>query len=171
MHQTISKTLVLPIPGVPGHPADPVAAFQLLTPFPTTSSNQPLLTYIHNTHLVTVTVSMLARALSVLLDALVLDSPFPIQSCAKEGPLPPTDRGWTPCTSNARAFGRVMLSVHMLPRPRLPPPQWHWVWQPQSSTLLPSSLLLSYPLPLISCPDGSIYFSPLAALLLPHPHY
>ena len=49
MHQTISKTRVLPIPMVSSHPADQEAAYHLLNSSPTTSPNQPLLTYTHIT--------------------------------------------------------------------------------------------------------------------------
>ena len=46
-HQSVGRASVLPIPEVPGHPADLVTACCLLTASPTTSADQPLLTYIH----------------------------------------------------------------------------------------------------------------------------
>ena len=74
-HQTISNNPVLPIPGVPGHPADPVAdCNSLLQSSPTLSPKQPILTYSTPLGLVTVTVFVFARALFILLDALDLDS-------------------------------------------------------------------------------------------------
>ena len=73
-HQTVGKSPVLPIPSVPGHPSDPVAAFHLLLcSSPTTSPNHPLLTYLKDGHLVIVTITMLARALASLLHTLHLD--------------------------------------------------------------------------------------------------
>ena len=49
-HQSVGKSPVLPIPSVPAHPSDPVAAFHLLfRSSPTTSPNHPLLTYLKDT--------------------------------------------------------------------------------------------------------------------------
>ena len=47
-HQSVGQAPVLPIPEVSGHPTDPVAAYRLLlAASPTTSPDQPLLTYLH----------------------------------------------------------------------------------------------------------------------------
>ena len=74
-HQTIGNNLVLLIPGVLGHPANAVAAYNsLLQSSPTLSPNQPLLSYSSPPGQVTVTVAMLARALSMLPEGLDLDS-------------------------------------------------------------------------------------------------
>ena len=106
-HQSIGKALVLPIPGVPSHPAEPVAAYhQLFTSSPTTSSDQPLLTYNTQCCSTTVTVSMLSRALSVLLDALGLDPVlFSFHSLWRGGPQQPTGRAWTTSTSSVSDRG------------------------------------------------------------------
>ena len=65
---------MLPITEVPGYPADPVAAYHhLLASTPTISVDQPLLTYIHQGRRTTVTVPMLSRALSALLQTLGID--------------------------------------------------------------------------------------------------
>ena len=80
-----------------GYFAHAVAAFNtLLQSFPTPSPNQPLLTYLSPTGLVTVTVSMLARALSILLDALHLDAGlFLLHSLRQGAPQLITDKAWT----------------------------------------------------------------------------
>ena len=57
-----------------GHPTDSVAAYHhLLTLLPTVSQNKPLLTYSQHNRLIIVIITMLSRALSVLLDAIGLD--------------------------------------------------------------------------------------------------
>ena len=66
---------MLPIPSIPGNPADPVGAYKhLLALSLTTSSNQPLLTFTSHSGMVTVTVWMLANACCVMLQELGLDS-------------------------------------------------------------------------------------------------
>ena len=86
-HQSIGKAPVLPIPAVLGHSADPVTAYcQLQTSSPTTSPDQPLLTHNTQHHCTTLTVSMLTKALTVLLDALGLDPGlFSLHSLWREG--------------------------------------------------------------------------------------
>ena len=60
---------------MPGHPADPEAAYQqLLQSSRTRMTNQPLITLVHNGHPWTVMVCMLARALGLMLHALRLDT-------------------------------------------------------------------------------------------------
>ena len=66
--QVGGRTHVLPIPSIPGHPAEPVWSYKHLLPSPsTTSSNQPLLTFTSHSGMVTVIVRMLAQALCVML--------------------------------------------------------------------------------------------------------
>ena len=73
-HQSVGMALVLLIPEVPGHPADPVKAYcMLILSSPTASPNQSLLTFLKDNHRITVTAVMLTRTLSVMLDALGLD--------------------------------------------------------------------------------------------------
>ena len=67
--QLVGRASVLLIPEVPGHPADPVAAYRvLITASPTPSPNQPILTMREGDSQVTVlvTVSMLSSALHIL---------------------------------------------------------------------------------------------------------
>ncbi len=72
--QAAGTSSVLPLPSLPGHAADPVAAHQaLLQASPTTGDNQPLLTYQNSTGDTTVvTIPKLTRALSDMLEALGL---------------------------------------------------------------------------------------------------
>ena len=71
----VGRTPVLPIPSIPGHPADLVGAYKhLLTSSPTTSSIQSLLTFTYDSGMVTETVRILAQALHVMLPELDLDS-------------------------------------------------------------------------------------------------
>ena len=74
--QCVSNTPMLPISSVPGHPANPVAAYkQLLAASPTRSANQQLLlTFNKKGQIHTVTVTMLARALRLMLSAMGLDT-------------------------------------------------------------------------------------------------
>ena len=78
-----------PIPAVPNHPTDPVAAYShLLTSSPTISADQPLLTYIHQGRHTTFTVPMLSQAMSALLEALGLDAgPFSLHSLRRGGAM------------------------------------------------------------------------------------
>ena len=60
---------------MPGHPANHMAAYkQLLQASPTKTANQPLLTLVKNGQLQAVMVTMLARALSLMLQAQGLDT-------------------------------------------------------------------------------------------------
>ena len=59
-HQSVSRAPVLPIPEVPGHPMDLVAAYCLLVSPPTSSVDQPLLTYLHRGCCTMVTVPILS---------------------------------------------------------------------------------------------------------------
>ena len=73
--QSVDGSLALPIPEVPGYPADLIAAYQnLLASSLTSSPNHQLLSFYKDNVLDMVTVSMLTKALSVMLDALRLDS-------------------------------------------------------------------------------------------------
>ena len=73
-HQTAGSAPVLPIPAVPGHPVDPVAAYhQLLASSPSSSPDHPLFTYTQGTGVVTVMVCMLAAALATMLQSLGTD--------------------------------------------------------------------------------------------------
>ena len=70
----MASSPVLPLPVLPGHPADPVAAFHhLLATSPSTSPDHPLLSFNHGGHLVVVTIPMLASAFSAMIGALDLD--------------------------------------------------------------------------------------------------
>jgi hypothetical protein len=65
---------VLPVPEIPGHPTDPIAAYKaVLKDFPTKHPNQPLLGYHYQGTPVTVTVRLLSTALGQMLTALGLD--------------------------------------------------------------------------------------------------
>ena len=88
--QSISRA-----PEVPGHPANLVAAYQHLNPSSLARSpNQQFL------NLYNVTVPMLAKALTVMLDALGLDSTYTVV-----GPEQLTDRAWTKLTSRSMVCG------------------------------------------------------------------
>ena len=88
-HQSVSRVPVLPIPEVPGHPADVVAAYRLLlASSPTTSVDQPLLIYLHRGHCTMVTVAILSRTLSALLHALSFNAGlFSLHSLCKRGAM------------------------------------------------------------------------------------
>ena len=67
----ILEISVIPILEVLGHPTDPVATNCLIfASSPTTSADQPLLTYVHWEHCTVVTVPILSWVLSVVLHAL-----------------------------------------------------------------------------------------------------
>ena len=71
----VSWTLVLHIPAIPHHVADPVAAYHAILQFsPTSSPNQVLLTIHSGSKQTIVTVKMLAKALKIMLKAIDLDS-------------------------------------------------------------------------------------------------
>ena len=74
-NQTMATSPVLPIPAVPGRPANPVSAYHhLISASPSSSSlDHPLLSNQHGGKQVVVTVPMLASALSIMLRALDLD--------------------------------------------------------------------------------------------------
>ena len=70
----MGNTPLLPIPTIPEHPADQVAAYrQLLQVSTTLTANEPLLTLVHNGHLQTVTILMLEKSLGLILHALGMD--------------------------------------------------------------------------------------------------
>ena len=72
--QTVASSPVLPLPAIPGHPADPAAAFhQLISVSPSTSPDHPLLSYRRGPRVVVVTVPMLAAAFAAMIGALHLD--------------------------------------------------------------------------------------------------
>ena len=74
--QVVGRTSVLPIPSIPGHPADPVGAYKhrWLRHRPPPPTNLDLLTFTSHSGMVTVTVRMLAQSLCVMLQELGLDS-------------------------------------------------------------------------------------------------
>ena len=86
-HQSITLAPVLPIPEVLGHPADPVDSFhQLMSSSPSSKPNHPILTYVSDGHIITVTLPMLASALSIMLEALVLyPAIYSLHSLCSEG--------------------------------------------------------------------------------------
>ena len=60
-HQSVGQAPVLPVPEVPGHPADPVVAYRLLlAASPTMTPHQPFLTYQHRGRRTMVTVTRLS---------------------------------------------------------------------------------------------------------------
>ena len=66
--QAVQDTNLLALPELPGHPADPVAAFKQLTRLsPARSPEHPLLTFHRHDRPVTVTIAHLAKALTDLL--------------------------------------------------------------------------------------------------------
>ena len=70
----MASSPVLPLPSLPGHPADPVAAFHLLlSSSPSTSPDHPLLSFSRGGHLVVVTIPMLTSSFSAMIEALDLD--------------------------------------------------------------------------------------------------
>ena len=72
--QVVVRYPLLPIPAIPGHLADLVAAYrQLIQTSPTSLLNQPLITITTGACRQVVTVKMLSSAL-IMLDALSLDS-------------------------------------------------------------------------------------------------
>ena len=118
-HQSFGKALILPVPGVTGHSADPVATYrQLLASSPTMSPDQSFLTYTTQHLCTTVIVSMLSRALSILMDALGLDPGLFSENLSTAfgvwgGAQQPTGRSWTSSTSSVRDCGPVMHSGTM----------------------------------------------------------
>ena len=78
---------MLPILHISHHPADMVAPFtEMLLASPTTSPNQPLLTFTTKTDITTMTVKILSQALSIMLQALKLDnSLYSLRSLRRRG--------------------------------------------------------------------------------------
>ena len=73
--QSSDKSHLLPLPTIPHHTADPVAAYKaLVKASPTLSANQPLLTISSPKGLRVITARLLASALKEMLRALGLDS-------------------------------------------------------------------------------------------------
>ena len=69
--QCVGNIPLLHIPSMPGHAADPVAAYkQLLEASPTKAAYQPLLTFVRKGQVQMVTVTLLARAFWLMLQAL-----------------------------------------------------------------------------------------------------
>ena len=86
-HQSVGRAPVLPIPELPEHPTDPVAAYLLLlAASPTTSADQPLLTYLHWGCCTMVTIPILSQALATLPQGLLYDtSLFSLHSLCRGG--------------------------------------------------------------------------------------
>jgi len=85
--QSIGDSTYLPLPMLPGHPADPVEAHRLLLRHsPTTSAMQPLLTVHAQGAAVAVTIPQLAQALKLLLGRLgVSDTKYSLHSLRRGG--------------------------------------------------------------------------------------
>ena len=95
--QLVRNMPVIPIPSVPGHPADPVAAYlDLLAASPTSHPNQPFLTLTSGGTTTVVTIPTLVKAFNILLEALAWTWAF-ISCTASDGEeLPrPTGVAWT----------------------------------------------------------------------------
>ena len=73
-HKTVASSPVLPIPMVPGHPADPMDAFHHLIASSTSSSpDHPLLSFLDGPKLVSMPILKLAAALANIVQVLGLD--------------------------------------------------------------------------------------------------
>ena len=72
---SVWETPLLPIPSMPGHLVDPVAANkQLLQASPTKAANQPFLTFVRKGQVQLVMVTMLTRVFRLMLQAWGLDT-------------------------------------------------------------------------------------------------
>ena len=139
-HQSVGRAPVLLIPDVPGHPADPVAAYHLLfIASPTTSPDQLLLSYLQQGHRTMVTVPILSQALASLLHDLGYDAGlFSLHSLCRGGATAAYRQGldqinikcqglWTSdafwqyitssCTATSPLIEGLACTVHSTPTP------------------------------------------------------